>query len=181
VSRWEGRQAVIIVSKMADYAVVLAVHLGHLGGHLGGHPAGTGAAQASTADLSEATKLPIATVAKVLKALGRAGLVTAARGSGGGYRLARQPRDVTVAAVIAAVDGPLAMTECTGDSDHDSCTHLSYCATKPHWARVTLAVQAALGAVTLADMMAPPFMASVMAPAPRPAVAAPLSLGADAL
>ncbi len=171
----------IIVSKMADYAVVLAVHLGHLGGNLGG----AGAAQASTADLSEATKLSTATVAKVLKALGRAGLVTAARGSGGGYRLARQPRDVTVADVIAAIDGPLAMTECTGDSDHESCTHLSYCATKPHWARVTLAVQAALGAVTLADMMAPPFMAPVIAPviapAPRLAVAAPLSLGADAL
>ncbi len=166
----------IIVSKMADYAVVLAVHLGHLGQ--------MGAAHASTADVSEATKLPTATVAKVLKALGRAGLVIAARGSGGGYRLARQPKDVTVADVIAAVDGPLAMTECAGDSDHESCTHLSYCATKPHWARVTLAVQAALGAVTLADMMAPPFMAPVIgpviAPEPRLAVAAPLSLGADA-
>ncbi len=160
----------IIVSKMADYAVVLAVHLGHLGQ--------TGGAQASTADLSEATKLPTATVAKVLKALGRAGLVTAARGSGGGYRLARTPAEITVADVIAAIDGPLAMTECTGENDHDSCTHLSYCATKPHWARVTLAVQAALGAVTLDDMMAPPFMTG--SPLPRAAARPPLSLGADA-
>ncbi len=160
----------IIVSKLADYAVVLAVHLGHLGQ--------TGGAQASTADLSEATKLPVATVAKVLKALGRAGLVTAARGSGGGYRLGRAPGEVTVADVIAAIDGPLAMTECTGENDHDTCTHLSYCATKPHWARVTLAVQAALGAVTLKDMMAPPFMGAP--PLPRAVARTPLSLGADA-
>ncbi|MFY7778889.1 MAG: SUF system Fe-S cluster assembly regulator [Elstera sp.] len=158
----------IIVSKLADYAVVLAVHLGQM--------RQSGGVQASTADLSEATRLPSATVAKVLKALNRAGLVTAARGSGGGYRLARAPREITVAEIIAAIDGPLGMTECAGDTDHEACTHTSYCATKPHWARVTLAVQAALGAVTLDDMMAPPFMA----PAPRPSVAAPLSLGADA-
>ena len=112
----------------------------------------------------------------MLKALNRAGLVTAARGSGGGYRLARAPVDITVAEVIAAIDGPLGMTECASETDHEACTHTSYCATKPHWARVTLAVQAALGAVTLDDMMAPPFMAAV----PRPSVAAPLSLGADA-
>lgn len=163
----------IIVSKLADYAVVLAVQLGHMGQNLG--PL-AGLTQASTADLAEATKLPSATVAKVLKALNRAGIVSAVRGAGGGYRLARTPADLTVADVIAAIDGPLGMTECAGETDHDACTHMSYCATKPHWARVTLAVQAALGAVTVEDMMAPPFMATV----PLVRTAPSLALGADA-
>src|SRR2546423_722780 len=71
----------IILSKLADYGVIVATHLAT-------HPD----RQATAAAVAAATRLPQATVAKLLKALAHAGLVTATRGAAGGYRLARRGR-----------------------------------------------------------------------------------------
>jgi FeS assembly SUF system regulator len=144
---------VILVSKLADYAVVLATRLA----------AGQGAVSLSAQSLAEATRLPAATVAKVLKALAKAEIVSGARGATGGYRLARLPRDITVADLVAAIDGPLLLTECSGaaSEDHGNCEHQPYCGTKLHWGRINTAVSTALAAVTLQDMMAAPDFMSV--------------------
>lgn len=136
----------ILVSKLADYAVVLAVRLAQQPGE------GSLSAQA----LSDGTRLPAATVAKVMKALAKAGLVIGARGASGGYRLSRQPGAITVADLVAAIDGPMALTQCSGaEGDHLKCEHLPYCGTKLHWGRINDAVSTALAAVTLADMIMP--------------------------
>ena len=84
----------IILSKLADYSVIVATHLA-------AHPE----RQETAASIAAATRLPPATVAKLLKALAHAGLVTATRGAAGGYRLARLPAAISVAQVVAAIDG----------------------------------------------------------------------------
>ena len=97
--------------------------------------------------------LPQATVAKVLKALAHAGLVTAARGPTGGYRLARTATAISIAEVVAAIDGDIGLTQC---SVHvDDCARTTYCPTKPHWAAINRAVGQALAAVSLDAMLTP--------------------------
>lgn len=133
----------IILSKLADYAVIIATHLA------------VGAErQMTAAALAEEAKLPRATVAKVLKALAHAGLVAGARGAAGGYRLAREPGAISIAELVAAIDGAIGVTQCT--SHVPDCSRTNFCPTRPHWHRINQAVGTALGAVMLADML-PPF------------------------
>jgi FeS assembly SUF system regulator len=132
----------IILSKLADYGVIVATHLALAPVRL-----------ENAATIAAATRLPLATVAKLLKALAHAGVVTATRGAAGGYRLARPASEVSVAEVIAAIDGDIGLTQC---SVHvDECAHTTYCPTRPHWAAINRAVGAALQAVTLDDMISP--------------------------
>ena len=93
----------IILSKLADYGVIVATHLA-------AHPD----RQANAAAVAAATRLPQATVAKLLKSLAHAGLVTATRGAAGGYRLARLPTAISVAEVVAAIDGDIGITAMLG-------------------------------------------------------------------
>ena len=132
----------IILSKLADYGVIVATHL-----------AAHGDRQETAAAVAAATRLPPATVAKLLKALAHAGLATATRGAAGGYRLARLPAAISVAEVVAAIDGDIGMTQC---SIHSSdCERTTYCPTRPHWTAINRAVGAALSAISLADMTLP--------------------------
>lgn len=146
----------IILSKLADYGVIIATHL-----------AANPQRQATAAAVAAETRLPQATVAKLLKALAHAGLVTATRGAAGGYRLARQGRAISIAEVVAAIDGDIGLTQC---SVHVAdCEHTSHCPTRPHWAAINRAVGAALSAVSL-DQMISPF--SFVPPRPAAAVEA---------
>jgi FeS assembly SUF system regulator len=145
----------IILSKLADYGGIVATHLA-------AHPD----RQANAAAIAAATRLPQATVAKVLKALAHAGLVTATRGAAGGYRLARLPALISVAELVAAIDGDIGITEC---SVHEAgCERTTYCPTRPHWGAINRAVGAALSAVSLQDMVSP-FAFASGAPLPEPA------------
>ena len=132
----------IILSKLADYSVIVATHLA-------AHPE----RQATAAAGAAATRLPPATVAKLLKALAHAGLVTATRGAAGGYRLARLPSAISVAQVVAAIDGDIGMTQCSVHAT--DCDRTNYCPTRPHWTAINRAVGAALSAISLAEMIGP--------------------------
>ncbi len=152
----------IILSKLADYGVIVATHLA-------AHPE----RQENAAAIAAATRLPRATVAKLLKALAHAGLATAMRGAAGGYRLARRPAEISVAEVVAAIDGVIGMTQC---SVHTSdCAHTTYCPTRPHWAAINQAVGMALSAVSLADMIVPFGFPPAIAPSARAPSAVALS------
>ena len=137
----------IILSKLADYGVIVASHL-----------AADPERQMTAAALAAEARLPRATVAKVLKALAHASVVAGARGAAGGYRLARPATDISVAEVVAAIDGAIGMTQCAGhdgDIGDDmmlSCERESFCPTRPHWRRINLAIGAALASVSLAEM-----------------------------
>src|SRR5579864_5254281 len=132
----------IILSKLADYGVIVATHL-----------AADPARLLTAAAVADETRLPRATAAKILKALAHAGLVSATRGAAGGYRLARDARSISVAAVVAAIDGDIGLTQC---SVHVAeCARTNYCPTRPHWAAINRAVEQALRAVTLETMITP--------------------------
>ena len=139
----------IILSKLADYGVIVATHLA-------AHPQ----RQVTAAAVAAATRLPPATAAKLLKALAHAGLVIATRGAAGGYRLARLPAAISVAEVVAAIDGDIGMTQCSVHAAE--CERTNYCPTRPHWAAINRAVGAALSAISLDEMIGPMAFAPAM-------------------
>ena len=131
------------ISKLTDYAVVLTTQLAD------------GSAQDVTPvrELAELSAIPEPTASKVLKALARAGVVDSVRGAHGGYRLARAASEITVAEVIEAIEGPIAVTECV-DAD-SGCTLEEHCGVRANWQRINAAVHTALQAISLADMARP--------------------------
>src|SRR5579863_7378585 len=131
----------VILSKLADYGVIIATHL-----------AAHQDRQMTAAVLAHETSLPRATVAKILKILAHAGIVAGARGAAGGYRLARDAGQISVVQVVSAIDGSMGVTQCT---IHDDCKRSAFCSTRPHWHRINIAVSTALGAISLADMANP--------------------------
>lgn len=127
------------LSKLTDYAVVVLVRLSR-----------ADAVQTSTG-IAAATGIPEPTVAKVLKALAGGSLVVSQRGAHGGYRLARPLDTVPIAGVIAAIDGPIALTACV-ESGSGDCEVQTLCPMRGRWDPVNDAIQQALNTITLADM-----------------------------
>ena len=132
------------LSKLTDYAVVVLIRLGDC------QRAGEDCVQTSPG-IAVATGVPEPTVAKVLKALAASALVTSQRGARGGYRLSRALDEVSVADVITAIDGPIALTACV-DGNMASCDVQSLCAVKGRWDLVNDAIHGALSSITLAEM-----------------------------
>lgn len=132
----------IRLSKTADYGILLLAGMARQEGDL-----------YTAAELSSSCHLSQPTVAKVLKLLARAGLVESERGAHGGYRLARRPNGISVADAICAVDGPIAVTECVDDTP-GLCSVEADCAVRGNWTRINAAVEAALQAVSIAEMAA---------------------------
>ena len=131
------------LSKLADYATVLMASLSQDEG-----------AMLSAQVLAERTRLEAPTVSKLLKQLAQANLVMSTRGVSGGYRLARPAADISIADIIAAIEGPLGMTECSIHSG--LCGRENYCTVSSNLRKISAAVEGALRAVTLVDMAAPP-------------------------
>ena len=129
------------LSKLTDYAVVVMVRLGR------------GEAVQTSPCIAAATGVPEPTVAKVLKILAAAGLVASHRGARGGYRLVRPLDAVPIADIIAAIDGPIALTACVDGGT--SCEAQGLCPMRGRWDPVNRAIEAALAGITLADMADP--------------------------
>jgi Rrf2 family protein len=137
----------------AEYGVRLLVALGHAAA--GGQPR-------SLKDVAEAEALPGAYLEGIAARLRRAGLVEARRGAHGGYRLTREPAEITMDEVVVALEGTLAPMACFGDDPDASarvhCSHLDGagdpCATRYLWMRVQDGVIRTLQDVTLADLVA---------------------------
>ena len=106
---------------------------------------------ASAHQIADSLGLPLPTVAKLLTALTRGGLVTSQRGAAGGYRLSRAPAEISVAAIIQALEGPIALTACVHGSD-EQCEVEALCPMSGNWNRVNAAIRSALEGVTLAEM-----------------------------
>lgn len=130
------------IAKLTDYATVLMVRLAR-------EPARC----FSAAQLADELGLPQPTVAKLLKRLLQAQLLASVRGVAGGYSLAHAPRAISVADVVSAIEGPVALTECTRGAGN--CSLERNCATRANWQLISRAVRVALEAVSLADMAMP--------------------------
>jgi len=127
------------LSKLTDYAVVVLVRLSRETG------------VQTSPGIAATTGIPEPTVAKVLKTLAAGGLVASQRGARGGYRLLRPLAAIPVADVIAAVDGPIALTACVEGSVVE-CESQCMCPMRGRWDPVNDAIQQALTNITLADM-----------------------------
>jgi FeS assembly SUF system regulator len=130
------------ISKLTDYAILIMVELTREGDMLSAHA------------LAERVHVEVPTASKVLKLLSGSGLLESFRGANGGYRVARSAADISVAEVIAAIEGPIAMTECS--VEEGLCSQEERCELRSNWQRISLAVAEALQNVSLAEMGASP-------------------------
>ncbi|MEE4303648.1 MAG: SUF system Fe-S cluster assembly regulator [Wenzhouxiangella sp.] len=130
------------ISKLTDYATVLLAALAHRPDEC-----------VPASRLAELTKLETPTVAKVLKTLARSGLVASVRGVNGGYRLAEPPEEISVAGIVSAMEGPIALTEC--GLEPGLCSHESDCSLRGNWQKIGQAVESALAGLSLADLAEP--------------------------
>jgi FeS assembly SUF system regulator len=127
------------ISKLTDYGTVILATLAAEPERL--HTA---------TEVAERTRIGLPTVSKLLKSLQRGGLVISTRGSHGGYQLARSAQDISAAAILDALEGPIALTECS--SDHSACCYVSTCRVGHAWQRVNGAIRRALNDVSLAQL-----------------------------
>jgi Rrf2 family protein len=104
--------------------------------------------------LAEQTGVPLPTAQKLVSRLSAAGLLESARGTGGGVRLSRPPSAITLADIIEAVEGPIALTTCVDLERHD-CALDGHCQVRPHWPQVNAAIRGALAGVSLTSLSAP--------------------------
>src|SRR3954470_729052 len=133
------------LSHLADYAVVLMTAAAR-------RPAG---ARLSATDLSCETGVPLPTAQKLMGQLAGCGLLSSVRGAGGGFMLARPAIEVSLADIVEAVEGPIAMTACSGLEGPSDCALDAHCRVKPHMGVVGDAVRGALGAVSLETLCSP--------------------------
>ena len=130
------------LTHLADYAVVLM----------------TAAARRADGErlsanvLSDDTGVPLPTAQKLMGSLATAGLLTSVRGAGGGFTLSRPAAEISLADIVEAVEGPIAMTVCSGQTGTSDCALDAHCRVKPHMGVVGEAVRGALGAVSLREL-----------------------------
>ena len=149
------------LSKLTDYGIVLLARLAKSSDDTG---PGDEAAPHNARELAAEVDLPAPVVSKVLKLLAREGVLESHRGAKGGYVLARSPQRITVAEVIDALEGPVAITECAvGPS---VCLHELRCAVRDPITTINQVVRDALRAVTLADLIDPEFGSAHLAADP---------------
>jgi len=129
------------ISKLTDYAILMMVELARDGEMLSAHA------------LAERVHVEVPTASKVLKLLAGNDLLESYRGANGGYRVSRTAAEISVAEVIAAIEGPIAMTECS--VEEGLCAQEDNCGLRSNWQRISLAVAQALRDVSLAEMSAP--------------------------
>ncbi len=132
----------IKLSKLTDYSIVILSEMAYEPGGL-----------MTASGLSQKTGLPEPTVSKVLKLLTRGEVIISTRGVNGGYSLERDPKEITIASVVTALDGPVALTACCIKSEETCCDYEETCKIKDQWSPVNEAMRDALESVSLDQMM----------------------------
>ena len=152
------------LSHLADYAVVLMTAAAR-------RPTG---ARLSATELAQETGVPLPTAQKLMGQLAACGLLSSARGASGGFALARPAKEISLADIVEAVEGPIAMTVCS--EGRNDCALDAHCRVKPHMGLIGSAVRGALGAVSLQQLSTP---AKAGAQSRQEKVWAPASAGAQ--
>jgi FeS assembly SUF system regulator len=127
------------ISRLTDYATVIL-------GVLAAEPERVHTAAA----IAARTRIRAPTASKLLKQLQRAHLVTSSRGLHGGYQLARPAQEISAAAIIDALEGPVALTDCA--AGHGHCGIEETCRVGRGWQRLHLAIRRSLADVSLAQL-----------------------------
>ena len=129
------------LTSLADYAVVMMAAAAR-------HGAG---ARLSATLLARETGIPLPTAQKLTGRLAGAGLLETARGTGGGFRLAREALEISLADIVEAVEGPIVLTSCV-DAERHECALEAACQVRPHMGVVNHAVRGALQGVSLSAL-----------------------------
>jgi FeS assembly SUF system regulator len=130
------------LSKLTDYGTVVLSQM-----------AQQPARQHTTAELAARSHLAATTVSKLLKLFAKAGLVNSHRGAHGGYTLARSPDSISAVQIIDAIEGPVAITQCS--LSHNQCGIESVCGIGHNWQRISLSIRDALKTVSLTQLARP--------------------------
>jgi FeS assembly SUF system regulator len=133
------------LSHLADYAVVLMTAAAR-------RPVGE---RLSATELSADTGVPLPTAQKLMGQLAACGLLSSARGASGGFALAKAASEISLADIVEAVEGPIALTACCEQGRHD-CTLEEACLVRPHWDIVNQAMRGALAEVPLTQLAGVP-------------------------
>jgi FeS assembly SUF system regulator len=132
----------IRITKQTDYGIVLMTQLASRPERAFNAP-----------ELAAEAGLPLPMVSKILKLLVREGLLASHRGAKGGYSLSLAPEEISMASIVAALEGPIAITECIAVSG--DCSHEALCKVRSNWGRINDAVRQALEGISLAEMTHP--------------------------
>jgi FeS assembly SUF system regulator len=136
----------IRLGKLTDYGLVLMTCIARTQGEAGDlHTA---------RDLARMSRLPLPTVSKVLKELLQSGLLVSHRGIKGGYSLARDAHEISLAEIVTALEGPIALTECSTDIS-GLCDLERCCPIKSNQRIISQVVRGALEKVMLSDLVQP--------------------------
>ncbi len=146
------------LNRLTDYGVVVLTQMSRNPDDLRTAP-----------QIAQDTGVPLPTVAKLLNALAHERLITSHRGAAGGYALNRPAEAISVAEIVQALEGPIALTACV-DGASGGCDVESICPMRGNWDKVNKAIYGALSQVTLADMAAS-FLDFGIAPEPGPETA----------
>jgi FeS assembly SUF system regulator len=130
---------VLRIGKLTDYATVILATL-----------AADRSRLQNASSLAERTHIAAPTVSKLLKQLHRAGLVNSMRGTHGGYQLARDPEAISAASILDALEGPIALTECSAGSGQCGIEHT--CSVGRTWQKLNLAIRRSLNEISLAQL-----------------------------
>lgn len=130
----------IRVTKLTDYGISLMTRLATLDEQK----------QITASDLSNHMGLPLPTVRKILKTLTLENLLVSTRGVTGGYSLARSPEQITLMDMVAAFEGPIAMTECA--TEEPCMCKVTNCDLRKNWSLVNQLLQNTLESYNLAQM-----------------------------
>lgn len=135
------------LTKKADYGLIALRHLA-----LSVKTARTTACMSASAkDIAETYGIPLPLLSKVLQKLARAGLLVSEQGTKGGYRLARDPHEITALEVIRSIDGPIILTHCF--TEHSQCDQSERCTVREPLRKVHEGILRLLSGITVADML----------------------------
>lgn len=129
------------LTKRADYGLIALKHL-----------ANRRPASASAKDIADSYGIPLPLLSKVLQKLARAGFLISEHGTNGGYRLSRDPREITALEVIRSIDGPIFLTSCFTEHGSGECQHTSRCNVREPLRKVHEGITRLLESITISDM-----------------------------
>jgi Rrf2 family protein len=131
------------LTKKADYGLIALRHLA---------VARNARASASAKDISEAYRIPLPLLSKVLQKLARAGLLVSEQGTNGGYRLSRAPQEITALEVIRTLDGPIILTHCFTEHDGQECAQSELCPVREPLRKVHEGILRLLSGIRISDL-----------------------------
>jgi|ERR1035441_1101729 Rrf2 family protein len=140
---WSG---MLKLTKKADYGLIALRHLA----------LGEAGVTASAKEMADAYGLPLPLLSKILQKLARGGMLQSVAGTNGGYRLTRDPKNISAMEVIRTIDGPIVLTSCFTEhsGEHKSCNTSALCSVREPLRRVHEAMLGLLEKFTIAELAA---------------------------